>query len=176
MPATIEEQIEGLEIHHLASPEGDLHFALLSDWLDADAKSVAGDEALLAVAAEGVARLNARYGPAPGGPRFLLLHRHRVWNASQSRWIGWERKRGKLHELNRSCAAPTTPASRTSTALPPVAPADTRYVVTLDADTSLPRETVRRLIGKMAHPLNRPAFRRRDRAASSKAMACCSRA
>ncbi len=77
-PAAIEEQIERLEIHHLASPEGDLHFALLSDWVDAPTKNIAGDEALLAVAAKGVARLNERYGPAPGGPRFLLLHRHRV--------------------------------------------------------------------------------------------------
>ena len=33
--AAIEEQIERLEVHHLASPEGELHFALLSDWLDA---------------------------------------------------------------------------------------------------------------------------------------------
>ena len=37
-------------------------------------------------------------------------------------------------------------------------PAEVRYVITLDADTRLPRDTVRRLIGKMAHPLNRPRF------------------
>jgi len=97
----VEEQIEQLEIHHLASPDGDLHFALLSDWTDAATEHAEGDEALLAVAVEGVCRLNQRYGPAPGGPRFLLLHRRRVWNESEGRWIGWERKRGKLHELNR---------------------------------------------------------------------------
>ena len=99
--AAIEEQIERLEVHHLASPEGDLHFALLSDWLDAATEHVDGDEALLAAAVAGIARLNRRYGPAPGGDRFLLLHRRRVWNAGEARWIGWERKRGKLHELNR---------------------------------------------------------------------------
>ena len=100
-PAAIEEQIERLEVHHLASPEGDLHFALLSDWLDAATEHVDGDEALLEAAMAGIARLNRRYGPAPGGDRFLLLHRKRVWNAGEARWIGWERKRGKLHELNR---------------------------------------------------------------------------
>ncbi|MDI4658190.1 glycosyl transferase, partial [Xanthobacter autotrophicus] len=78
-PASIEENIERLEIHHLASPEGDLHFALLSDWTDADAEHAEGDAALVATAAAGIARLNARYGPGPGGVRFLLLHRRRVW-------------------------------------------------------------------------------------------------
>ncbi len=156
--AAIEEQIEGLEIHHLASPDGDLHFALLSDWLDAATEHVEGDEELLATAAEGVARLNRIYGPAPGGPRFLLLHRRRVWSASESRWIGWERKRGKLHELNRFLRGATDAAFVPIDGAPPLAPPDTRYVVTLDADTRLPRNAVRRLIGKMAHPLNRPRF------------------
>ena len=36
--------------------------------------------------------------------------------------------------------------------------AGVRYVITLDSDTRLPRETVRRLVGKMAHPLNQPRF------------------
>ena len=105
-----------------------------------------------------MARLNARYGPAPGGPRFLLLHRHRVWSPSESRWIGWERKRGKLHELNRFLRGATDTGFICVDGAPPLAPPDTRYVVTLDADTRLPRDTVRRLIGKMAHPLNRPRF------------------
>ena len=109
-------------------------------------------------AAEGIARLNLRYGPAPGGVRFLLLHRRRVWNEGEARWIGWERKRGKLHELNRLLRAATDTTFIDAGAGPPVAPTDVRYVVTLDADTRLPRDAVRRLIGKMAHPLNRPRF------------------
>ena len=154
----VEEQIRRLEIHHLASPEGDLHFALVSDWTDSETEHAEGDAALVAAAAEGVARLNLRHGPAPGGPRFLLLHRRRVWNEGEARWIGWERKRGKLHELNRLLRAATDTTFIDVGAGPPVAPADIRYVVTLDADTRLPRDTVRRLIGKMAHPLNRPRF------------------
>ena len=154
--ATVEELIERLEVHHLASPEGDLHFALLSDWLDADAETVPGDDALLEAAAQGMARLNQLYGPGPGGPRFLLLHRRRVWNPGEGRWIGWERKRGKLHELNRLLRGATDTTFIDMGGVQPSAPGDVRYVITLDSDTRLPRETVRRLIGKMAHPLNRP--------------------
>ena len=151
----IEKQIERLEIHHLSSPEGDLHFALLSDWNDAEAEHVEGDEVLLAAAAEGIARLNQRHGQS--AHRFLLLHRRRVWNESEGRWIGWERKRGKLHELNWLLRG-ATDTTFMSTDRPPAVPSGVRYVVTLDADTKLPRETIRRLIGKMAHPLNHPRF------------------
>ncbi len=155
---TIEEQIERLEIHHLASLGGDVHFALLSDWTDAATEHAEDDGALLAVAAEGIARLNRRHGLAPGGDRFLLLHRRRVWNEGEGRWIGWERKRGKLHELNRLLRGAADTTFLSVNGQPPAVPGDVRYVITLDADTKLPRDTVRRLIGKMAHPLNRPRF------------------
>ena len=157
-PKDIEEQVERLEIHHLASPEGDLHFALLSDWIDADVDRAEGDEELVAVARDGIERLNRRYGPAPAGPRFLLLHRRRVWNESERRWIGWERKRGKLHELNRLLRGAADTTFMDIGGVAPSPPQNIRYVVTLDSDTRLPRDTVRRLIGKMAHPLNRPRF------------------
>jgi cyclic beta-1,2-glucan synthetase len=153
-PRNIEEQIERLEIHYLASPHGELHFALLSDWVDADDEHAQGDDELLAAARDGVARLNRRYGPAPGGDRFLVLHRRRVWCESEGRWIGWERKRGKLCELNRLLRG----AEDTTYLGPRTAPPAVRYVITLDADTRLPQDTVGRLIGKMAHPLNRPRF------------------
>ena len=133
-------------------------FALLSDWTDSETEHADGDDALLAEAAAGIDALNARYGPAPGGVRFALLHRRRVWNAGEARWIGWERKRGKLHELNRLLRGAADTTFVDIAGLPPSLPADVRYVVTLDADTRLPRDTVRRLIGKMAHPLNRPRF------------------
>ena len=95
---------------------------------------------------EGIARLNRRYGPALGrGDRFLLLHRQRVWNESEGRWLGWERKRGKLHELNRLLRGGTDTTFLSLNGCPPAVPADVRYVVTLDADTRLPRDAVRRL-------------------------------
>ena len=154
----IEEQIDRLEIHHLASPEGDLQFALLSDWVDASEEHQNGDEALLGFAVEGIARLNRRYSAVSEGNRFLLLHRRRVWNESERSWIGWERKRGKLHELNRLLRGATDTTFLKIDGTAPAVPNGVRYVITLDADTRLPRDTVRRLIGKMAHPLNKPRF------------------
>ena len=156
--AEIAEQVERLEVHHLASPDGSLHFALLSDWVDAAAQQLDGDEELLGAAMDGIARLNARYAGTLEGPRFLLFHRPRQWNESERRWIGWERKRGKLQELNRLLrGARDTGFIDLGSALS-AAPKGVRYVITLDADTRIPRETVSRLIGKMAHPLNQPRF------------------
>jgi cyclic beta-1,2-glucan synthetase len=155
---TLEEEIERLEIHYLASPEGDFHLALLSDWADSATESAPGDDALLKAAADGIARLNVLYGPGPGGPRFLLLHRRRVWSEGQRAWMGWERKRGKLHELNRLLRGATDTTFVKIGNRPPPVPLDVRYVITLDADTRLPRDTARRLVGKIAHPLNHARF------------------
>ncbi len=156
--ADLREQIERLEVHHLAGAGGDLSFALLVDGLDADREVVAGDAHLLAIAADAIDALNGRYEPGPGGSRFLLLHRRRVFNASENAWMGWERKRGKLHELNRLLRGATDTTFTPVGGRAPQVPSDVRYVITLDADTRLPRDAAVRLIGKMAHPLNRPRF------------------
>ncbi len=154
----IERQIERLEVHHLASADGELYFALLSDWLDAPLEHLPGDDELLQVAAAGIARLNSLYEAGPAGKRFLLLHRRRVWSAGQRLWMGWERKRGKLHELNRLLRGADDTTFIDAAGQPVAVPDDVRYVITLDADTRLPRGAARRLVGKMAHPLNRPLF------------------
>lgn len=156
--ADLLEQIERLEIHHLSSPGGDLAFALLLDGMDADQEHVAADDDLLAQAVAAIDALNHRHEPGPMGPRFLLLHRRRVYSADGNRWMGWERKRGKLHELNRLLRGADDTTFIPIQGRPPRVPADVRYVITLDADTRLPRDAVPRLIGKMAHPLNRPRF------------------
>ncbi len=150
------QQVEQLEVRYLANPDGYVFFALLTDWTDAPEESRADDARLLEAARAAVTELNARHGPAPdGGPRFFLFHRRRVRNESEGCWMGWERKRGKLEELDRLLrGAPDT------TFLPDEKPpcSRVRYVVTLDGDTRLPRGAVRRLVGAMAHPLNRPVF------------------
>ena len=157
--ADVEEQVARLEIHYLGNPEGDLRFALLSDWLDAPTESVPGDDELLSTALAAIDRLNARHGDAPGGgARFLLFHRRRRWNEAEGRWMGWERKRGKLHELNALLRGSTATDFLTTARAGTTPPTDVRYVVTLDADTRLPRGAVDRLVGTIAHPLNRPAF------------------
>ena len=155
---SIEKQVERLEVHHLSNPDDNLTFALVSDWRDSATEHDGNDESLRDTAKAGIARLNALYGPAIGGARFFLFHRRRTWNEGEGVWMGWERKRGKLHELNRLLRGATDTtfmlAEGDASSLPP----GIRYVVTLDADTRLPIGAARRLVGKMAHALNKPDF------------------
>ncbi|MDO6671370.1 GH36-type glycosyl hydrolase domain-containing protein [Cobetia amphilecti] len=152
--ADLQEQIERLEVHYLASGGGSIFYALLTDGVDAAHDVMPEDTRLLSFANAAIADLNLRHGDNEGFPRFLVLHRRRVFNDSEHCWMGWERKRGKLHELNRLLrgADDTTflPTERI--------PAGVRYVITLDADTRLPRGAASKLIAKMAHPLNHPRF------------------
>ena len=154
--ADIEAQVNRLEVHFLATHDGEIHFALLSDWRDAASETDTGDAELLAAAARGIARLNRIYANADGVERFLLLHRGRRWNEAEGRWMGWERKRGKLHELNALLLGGADTSFIPIDGRPPRVPQRVRYVISLDADTQLPRGAALALIGKMAHPLNRP--------------------
>ncbi|TDI29634.1 MAG: hypothetical protein E2P03_09965 [Acidobacteria bacterium] len=157
--ADIKESLERIQVHYLANPEGHLHFALLTDWADAPQELMPGDEALLSELATGLARLNDLYpGPQGDDKRFFLFHRRRKWNPQEGKWIGWERKRGKIHELNRLLRGATDTTFMPLNEEPPVAPKGVRFVITLDADTRLPKGTAYRLIGAMAHPLNQPVF------------------
>ena len=147
----IEDLVDRLEIHFLSNADGEIHFALLTDWLDSTTETAAGDDVLLQTAQVGIDRLNQRNDT----DKFLLLHRKRLWNAQEGKWMGWERKRGKLHELNRLLGGATdTNFVSFAGALPDAV----KFVITLDADTKLPRDAARRLVGKLAHPLNRPIF------------------
>jgi cyclic beta-1,2-glucan synthetase len=150
------ELADRLEVHYLSNPDPRLYFALLTDFSDAPSQTRPEDEGYVRDALGCIRALNARY--ADGGPdRFYLCHRRRVWDPVQECWMGWERKRGKLSEFNRLLrgASDTTYAvvSGDVGRLPRV-----RFVITLDADTRLPRESARRLVGTLAHPLNRPHF------------------
>ena len=156
--SAIEKQIERLEDHHLSNPDDNFTFALISDWRDCATEHDANDETLLDEATAGIARLNTRYGPAGNSTRFFLLHRRRIWNEGEGKWIGWERKRGKLHELNRLLRGATDTTFMPIDGHAPSLPSGIRYVVTLDADTRLPIGAAKRLVGKMAHPLNQPYF------------------
>jgi cyclic beta-1,2-glucan synthetase len=158
----LESLVNRLELHYLANPDRALRFALLLDYHDANEAHVPGDRELLASAAAEMERLNDKY--LSGGIRpFFLFHRSRQWNASEGRWMGWERKRGKLVELNRWLRGATTSYETVIGEVDAIAPKDgepvIRYVITLDADTMLPAGTARRMIGALSHPLNRPHFR-----------------
>ena len=162
--AAIAEQVSQLEAHYLSNPGGEVYFALLSDWTDADLAKRADDERLLDAALNAIAVLNARHGhDGLEEERFHLFQRARRWSDSEQKWMGWERKRGKLHEFNRLLRGAENTTFITLRGRPARAPAGVRYVVTLDADTRLPIDTVRRLVGTAAHPLNKPRLDARTR-------------
>ena len=159
-PDEVDSLLAQLERHYLANRDPRLHFALLTDPMDAPEESMPEDEELVERAREGIAQLNARYRHTNGGTAhepFHLYHRHRLWNPAEGVWMGWERKRGKLSEFNRLLAG-RGETSYVVRARDPDVLGRIRYVVTVDADTVLPRDSVQRLAGTMAHPLNRAEF------------------
>ncbi|HLE13092.1 MAG: hypothetical protein A2504_12405 [Bdellovibrionales bacterium RIFOXYD12_FULL_39_22] len=155
----IANQVKELEVHYLSNPDGAVYLALLSDWPDAENEYMADDEKMLSIAIENLNDLNKKYGPAPdGNSRFFIFHRKRQWNPFEQKWIGWERKRGKLHEFNRLLRGAMDTSFIRLPEFPAKIPTDIIYVITLDADTKMPKGAVAQLVGAMAHPLNRPIF------------------
>ncbi|SPU26655.1 Cellobiose phosphorylase [Candidatus Bartonella washoeensis] len=151
---SIDEQVRNLEVHYLSNPKGAIHFALITDWSDASLEETQDDLNLLHYAQKSIAKLNHRYR-RDDTPLFFLLHRRRFYNASEKCWMGWERKRGKLHELNLLLRGD----KNTSFYAPdPHLPMDCRFIMTLDSDTRLTPESVAKLVGKLNHPLNSPIF------------------
>ena len=152
----VEELIESLEVRFLGNRDEHLNFALLTDFCDAAEESLVEDEPLLRSARNGIELLNERYRSI-GADRFLLLHRPRRWNPSEQVWMGYERKRGKLADLNALLRG--NGRDRFSLIVGDVAslPAVT-YVITLDTDTQLPLDSARQFVATMAHPLIRPHY------------------
>jgi len=152
----IEHLMEALEVKFLANRDENLHFALLTDFRDAVRESLPGDGPLLLLARQKVEALNHKYRTSKNDP-FFLFHRPRRFNPFDQIWMGYERKRGKLAELNDFLRG----GSREYFSLI-VGNTDglgeVRYIITLDTDTQLPRDAARQLVGVMAHPLNRPQY------------------
>ena len=144
--------LHDLEIRYLANRDPNLFFALLTDFPDADRRETDGDR-VLASCVNGISQLNERYGSIDRGP-FYLLHRARRWNPRERKWMGYERKRGKLNDLNKLLLGR---GNWFDTIVGDMARLiEIRFVITLDTDTQLPREAAVKMVAAMAHPLNRP--------------------
>ncbi|HEY8225790.1 MAG TPA: glucoamylase family protein, partial [Pyrinomonadaceae bacterium] len=143
-----------LEVHYLANQDAQLYFGLLGDFADADAEELPADSKLLELALSGIEELNRRY-PKDNSKTFHLFHRRRRHNPNEAKWLGWERKRGKLREFNQLLRGSTDTSFMAVTA-DAVLLKKVRYVITLDSDTHLPRDAARKLVGTTLHPLNRP--------------------
>jgi len=148
--------IEAMEIRYLGNRDPNLFFALLTDFRDADAQTLPGDEALLAHARAAIELLNDRY--RDDRPCiFYLFNRPRVWNPYEEVWMGYERKRGKLEQFNARLRGGDASAFSELVGDEAIL-GSIKYVITLDTDTQLPRDTAHMLIGTIAHPLNRPVY------------------
>lgn len=149
----VKELLEQLEMIYLGNREENLFFTLVGDFKDAAGPDHPEDERILKAAFKGVKELNDRYA-SDGKEIFFFVHRVRTYNPSQDKWMGWERKRGAIVEFNRLLQGDRGTGYRVAsgdlTALPEI-----KYIITLDADTALPMGSAKRLVGTMAHPLNR---------------------
>ncbi len=151
-PKAIQNELDRLEIRYLGNTDANLRFSLLSDFADAPQESMPEDEEYIDIVVRGIEELNRRHGAG----RFFLFHRGRTWSESEQRWIGWERKRGKLEQLNRFLVGESAPELEGFLWTGDRAQLEgIRFVITLDADTQLLRDTARRLVETLAHPLNR---------------------
>ena len=156
----VEALSEALEVRFLANRDDHLHFGLLTDFCDSPEETLPEDDLLLTSARRSIEALNAKYRNAKGD-HFFLFHRPRRWNPLDRIWMGYERKRGKLADLNRLLRNGAADGSADRFAL---VVGDTRilsnvkYVITLDTDTQLARDTAWQFVGAMAHPLNRARY------------------
>ena len=160
--AGVEALVDALEVRFLANRDANLHFGLLTDLHDAATEHLPEDAALVELATRRIEALNARYAAPADVPQldaFFLFHRPRRWNPAQRVWMGHERKRGKLGDLNALLRGQASADDRFARVV-----GDTRvlsavrYVITLDTDTQLPRDAAALMVATMAHPLNRPRF------------------
>lgn len=142
--------VQNLEVRYLGNHSPNLHFGLLTDLPDSPVPSHE-DDPLVALCADLIKQLNEKYSGQQQGT-FLMLHRHRVYNPREKVWMGWERKRGKLMDLNKLLRGNYDSFPVKAGDLSVLS--NVRFVITLDADTELPRGSAQRLIGTLAHPLN----------------------
>jgi cyclic beta-1,2-glucan synthetase len=152
----IEDLIEALEVRFLANRDENLHFGLLTDFRDADKENLPEDEPLVKLARQKIEELNEKY-TGTNSDTFFLFHRPRRWNPRERLWMGYERKRGKLSELNSLLRGGSEDHFSLVIGNTKVLSA-VKYVITLDTDTQLPRDSARQFIGTMAHPLNHARY------------------
>ena len=146
----VHDLVENLEVRFLGNHDRNMHFAIVSDLPDSN-QPASEETSLVALCETLIGELNERHAGENMGS-FFLLHRHRVYNPREKGWMGWERKRGKLLDLNQLLRNQydSFPVKVGDLSILPTV----RFVITLDSDTELPRGSAHRMVGALAHPLN----------------------
>jgi hypothetical protein len=150
----IHQLVDDMEIRYLVNRDANIYYVLLTDLPDTS-EPVGDTDRRIDLAVQLINELNQKYDSLPYGA-FYLFHRHRVFNPREGAWMGWERKRGKLLDLNQYLRDAFDPFPVKAGDLARFPRNKIRYVITLDSDTQLPRGSAQHLIAAMAHPLNRP--------------------
>lgn len=150
----VKDLIEDMEVYYLANKENNIYFALLGDFKDSDKENEESDATIIKAALKLIKDLNEKYCKDTKDI-FYFFNRRRQFNKKEGIWLGWERKRGKLEEFNALIRGDKNTSydvlsSNVSNLY------NVKYVITLDADTQLPIDSAKKLIGAMAHVLNRP--------------------
>lgn len=153
----IERLAEALEVRFLANRNENLHFGLATDFTDAGEQNLPGDAALVNLACQKIEELNEKYR-RKGSDNFFLFHRPRVWNPQEKIWMGYERKRGKLADLNELLRGGGAKNRFSHIVGKAHVLQNVKYVITLDTDTGLPRDAALQFVAAMAHPLNRAVY------------------
>ena len=147
------ELMEHLEVAYLGNADPNVYYALLGDFKDSKYKNLSDDKEILDEAMKETRRLNAKY--FKGEKHFFFLNREKELNLREGYYIGWERKRGKIMEfISLIKGDENTSFKEISSDISILKRA--KYLITLDADTFMPRDTVKQLVGAMAHILNIP--------------------
>ncbi|MBC2399085.1 GH36-type glycosyl hydrolase domain-containing protein [Clostridium tetanomorphum] len=150
----VKELIEDLEIYYLANKSENIYYAILGDFKDSQEEHEEKDEEIIQSGLNGVKQLNQKYA-SKEKDIFYFFNRYRQFNEKEGTWLGWERKRGKLMEFNALIRGDkNTSYNVISGNLNELYKA--KYIITLDADTQLPMDSAKKLIGAMAHLLNKP--------------------
>ena len=148
--------IDNLEVFYLANKDENIYFSLLGDFKDSNEEILSDDKTIVEAAFKRIEELNRKYA-ANSTPIFYFFCRGRQFDQKQNKWMGWERKRGSIIEFNRMLRGNSNTSyiyhSAGACSLPKI-----KYVITLDADTQLPLETAKQLVGTIAHPMNKAVF------------------
>ena len=154
--AALSHMLQSLEVRFLANRDKNIYFSLIVDFKDAPQEHMPNDKILLQFVTDKINALNKKYHENVTAP-FLLFFRPRLWNEKEKVWMGYERKRGKLEALNNLILGKRNGDFNLIIGDKEIYQ-HIKYVITLDADTQLPREAAWKMIATMAHPLNKPEY------------------
>jgi len=149
----MDELVNNIEVYYLSNRSKNIYFAIVGDFKDSDEMELPEDDKIVNKGKKLINYLNRKY--ATDEDIFFYFHRQRVYSKSQNSWIGWERKRGALVELNRLLLGHDNTSFKVICGDISKIIGKIKYVITLDADTKLPIDAAKRLIGAISHPLNK---------------------